>query len=177
MPTEAKVREVEELVGVLNEAKSVILSDFIGLNVEEISDLRAKCRVAGVRYKVIKNTLAKRAIQETGMQDLDEFLAGPNAWATHDTDQVIAAKVLSDFAKENKKLEIRAGYMEGRKISTEEITALAKLPSREVLLAQVASVLASPLSGFAGVCAALLRGVPTVVDAYRKQRADAEGAS
>lgn len=177
MPTEAKVREVEELVGVLKGAQSVILSDFIGLNVAEISDLRTRCRAAGVRYKVVKNTLAKRAIQEAGMQDLEEFLGGPNAWATHDSDQVIVAKVLSEFAKENDKLEIRVGYMEGRKISTEEIQALAKLPSRDVLLGQVVNVMASPLSGFAGVCVAMLRGITIVVDAYRKQRADAEGAS
>jgi large subunit ribosomal protein L10 len=177
MPTEAKVREVEQLVGVLGDAKSVILTDFIGLNVQEVSTLRAKCRAAGVRYKVVKNTLAKRAIQEVGMQDLESFLAGPNAWATHDSDQIVAAKVLSEFAKENDKLEIRAGYMEGRMISSEEINALAKLPSREVLLSQTLAALQSPMAGFAGVCSALLRGVTTVVDAYRKQRQEAEGAS
>lgn len=177
MPTEAKVREVEQLVGVLGDAKSVILTDFIGLNVQEVSELRAKCRAAGVRYKVIKNTLAKRAVGEVGMQDLESLLEGPNAWATHDSDQIVAAKVLSDFAKDNEKLEIRAGFMDGRMISSEEIKALAKLPSREVLLSQTLSALQSPLAGFAGVCSALLRGVTTVVDAYRKQRQEAEGAS
>ena len=177
MSTEAKVREVEELVGVLGDAKSVILTDFAGLNVAEVSELRAKCRAAGVRYKVIKNTLAKRAIDQAGMKELDSFLEGPNAWATHDSDQVVTAKVLSDFAKDNDKLEIRAGYMEGRLVSVEEIKALSKLPSREVLLSQVLGALQSPMAGFAGVCAALLRGVVTVVDGYRKQRSESEGAS
>jgi large subunit ribosomal protein L10 len=177
MATEAKVREVEELVGVLGTAQSVILTDFVGLNVEEVSRLRAKCRTAGVRYKVIKNTLAKRAVEQAGMPELGSFLAGPNGWATHDSDQVATAKVLSDFAKDNEKLQLRAGYMEGRVISIEEIHALAKLPSREVLLSQVLGALQSPLAGFAGVCSALLRGVVTVVDAYRKQRSESEGAS
>jgi len=177
MPTEAKVREVEQLVDVLNGAKSVVLADFIGLNVQEVSALRAKCRAAGVRYKVVKNTLAKRAIKEVGMQDLESFLEGPNAWATHDSDQVIAAKILSDFAKDNEKLEIRAGFMEGRMISSSEVVALSKLPSREVLLSQTLAALQSPLAGFAGVCSALLRGVVTVVDAYRKKRSEVEGAS
>jgi large subunit ribosomal protein L10 len=130
-----------------------------------------------VRYKVIKNTLAKRAVEQAGMPELGSFLAGPNGWATHDSDQVATAKVLSDFAKDNEKLQLRAGYMEGRVISIEEIHALAKLPSREVLLSQVLGALQSPLAGFAGVCSALLRGVVTVVDAYRKQRSESEGAS
>ena len=177
MATEAKVREIEELVEVLGNAQSVVLTDFVGLNVAEVSELRAKCRAEGVRFKVIKNTLAKRAVEQAGVSGLDGFLTGPNAWATHDSDQVATARVLSDFAKENDKLEIRAGYMEGRVISIEEIQALAKLPSREVLLSQVLGALQSPMAGFAGVCAALLRSVPTVVDAYRKQRAESEGAS
>jgi large subunit ribosomal protein L10 len=178
MPTEEKVREVEQLVGVLGDAKSVILTDFIGLNVQEVSDLRAKCRVAGVRYKVVQNTLAKLAIQKIdGMQELESLLQGPNAWATHDSDQIVAAKVLSEFAKDNDKLEIRAGFMDGRMVSTDEIQALAKLPSREVLLSQTLSALQSPMAGFAGVCSALLRGVATVVDAYRQKRQEAEGAS
>jgi len=177
MATEAKEREVEELVGVLGSAQSVILTDFVGLNVAEVSELRAKCRAAGVRYKVIKNTLAKLAVDQAGMKELDSFLQGPNAWATHDSDQVATAKVLSEFAKENDKLEIRAGYMEGHVISIEEINALAKLPSREVLLSQVLGALQSPMAGFAGVCSALLRSVVTVVDAYREQRSESEGAS
>ena len=177
MGTEAKVREVDELAELLGGAKSVILADFTGMNVAEASDLRAKCRVAGVRYKVVKNTLAKLAIERAGMKELDSFLAGPNAWAIHDSDQVATARVLSEFTKTNDKLEIRAGYVDGRVLTVAEVSALAKLPSREVLLSQVLGALQSPLAGFAGVCSALLRGVVNVVDAYRKQRSESEGAS
>jgi len=176
MPTEAKVREVEEFAGLLKNAESVVLSDFTGLDVEAISDLRRKCRAAGIRYRVIKNTLAKRAVENAGMNDLAPLLEGPNAWAVHETDQVVAAKVLHDFAKDNERLQIRAGFMEGRLLSVEELQALAKLPGREALLGQVVGMFAAPMVGFAGVLAALLRGFATVVDAYQKKRTDSEGA-
>lgn len=176
MPTEAKVREVEEFAGVLKNAESVVLTDFTGLDVASISDLRSKCREAGVRYRVIKNTLAKRAVEGAGMTDLAEYLNGPNAWAVHDSDQVVAAKVLSDFAKDNESLKIRAGFMEGRLLSVEELQALAKLPGRETLLGQVVATFAAPMSGFAGALSAMLRSVVTVVDAYQKKRAESEGA-
>jgi len=176
MPTEAKVREVEEFAGLLKSAQSVVLSDFTGLDVAAISDLRRQCREAGIRYRVVKNTLAKRAVEDAGMNELTPLLEGPNAWAVHESDQVVAAKVLHDFAKDNESLKIRAGFMEGRLLSIDELQALAKLPSREVLLAQVVGTLAAPMSGFAGVLTALLRGFATVVDAYQKQRTEGEGA-
>lgn len=176
MPTEAKVREVEEFTGLLKNAQSVVLTDFTGLDVASISDLRNKCREAGVRYRVIKNTLAKRAVEGADMTDLSQYLTGPNAWAVHESDQVVAAKVLSDFAKDNESLKIRAGFMEGRLLSVDELQALAKLPGRETLLGQVVGTFAAPMSGFAGVLSAMLRGFATVVDAYQKKRAESEGA-
>lgn len=176
MPTEAKVREVEEFAGLLKSAQSVVLTDFTGLNVAAISDLRRQCREAGIRYRIIKNTLAKRAVEDAGMSDLAPLLEGPNAWAVHDTDQVVAAKVLSSFAKENEALKIRAGFMEGRLLSIDELQALARLPSREVLLGQVVGTFAAPMSGFVGALSALLRGFATVIDAYQKKRAESDGA-
>jgi large subunit ribosomal protein L10 len=123
-----------------------------------------------VEYRVIKNTLAKRVIADTTMAPLGSHLAGANAWAVHKTDQVAAAKVLSDFAKENDKLKIRAGYVDGRVVTAGEIAALAKLPGREVLLAQVVGAMAAPMSSFAGVMTALLRNFAGAVDAYAKKR-------
>ena len=176
MPTEAKVREVEEFAGVLKDAHGVVLADFTGLSVGAIMALRRKCRDSGVHYKVIKNTLAKRALQGTGMESLGNLLAGPNAWAVHPSDQIAAAKVLSDFAKDHEALKIRGGYMEGRVLSVKEVQALAKLPSREVLLSQVLGGMRSPLVGFAGALGAVLRSFASVVDAYAKKRAGSEGA-
>jgi large subunit ribosomal protein L10 len=176
MPTEAKLREVEGFSGSLNEAQSVVLTDFTGLDVAAISDLRRRCREAGVQYRVVKNTLAKRAVEQAGMQDLVPLLEGPNAWALHQSDQVAAAKVLAEFAKDHAALTIRGGFMEGRLLSVEELEALAKLPSRDTLLAQTLAVFQAPMTGFAGVLTALLRGFATAVDAYSKKRADSEGA-
>src|SRR5258706_7476326 len=99
MPTEAKEREVEEFKQVIQGATSVVLTDFTGLNVAAVSDLRRKCRAAGVEYHVIKNSLAKRAVQLVGLAEIEELLAGPNAWAVHKTDQVAPARVLAELGK------------------------------------------------------------------------------
>ena len=177
MPTEEKVREVQEFAGMLQGAQGVVLADFTGLNVAAVMALRRKCRESGVSYRVVKNTLAKRALQGSGLEGLMPLLDGPNAWAVHRTDEIAAAKVIADFAKDHEALKIRGGYMEGRMLSVPEIQALAKLPGREVLLSQVLTGLQAPMAGFAGVLTAVLRGFATVVDAYGKKRAGSESAS
>lgn len=172
MATEAKVHEVDEFTNVLRDARGVVLTDFTGLDVAAVSDLRRKCRSAGVQYHVVKNTLAKRAVQLVGMQELEQLLEGPNAWAVHKTDQVLPAKVLSEFAKDHSNLKIRGGFVDGRRISLDEVQRLAKLPGREVLLAQALAGMQGPMTGFAGVLASMLRGFATAVDAYAKKRAE-----
>lgn len=172
MPTEAKVREVEEFMSVLSDARAVVLTDFTGLDVAAISALRRKCREAGVQYHVVKNTLARRAVERTGMAVLEPLLEGPNAWAVHRSDQILPAKVLSEFAKDHSNLKIRGGFVDGRLISLAEVQALAKLPGREVLLAQTLAGLQGPMTAFAGVLNSLLRGFATAVDAYAKKRTE-----
>lgn len=172
MATQAKEQMVGELREMVGSASGIVLTDFTGLNVAAVSDLRRRCRAAGVEYRVIKNTLARRVIAETSMAPLGTYLAGANAWAVHKTDQVAAAKVLSDFAKENDKLKIRAGYIDGRVVTDRDIAVLAKLPGREVLLGQVVGAMAAPMSSFAGAMTALLRNFAGVVDAYAKKRAE-----
>lgn len=172
MATEAKVQTVSEFADVVGGASSVVLADFSGLDVAAVSDLRRKCRQAGVEYRVIKNTLAKRVITNTPMEPLGVHLAGPNAWAVHRTDQVVAAKVLADFAKDHDKLKIRAGFVDGRVINTRDVVALAKLPSREVLLAQLVGSFQAPMSQMAGAMSALLTNFAGAVDALAKKRAE-----
>jgi large subunit ribosomal protein L10 len=166
------VHAVDEFSKVLDGASGVVLADFTGLDVAAVSALRRKCRAAGVQYHVVKNTLARRAIATTGLQSLAPLLAGPNAWAVHKTDQVAAAKVVSEFAKDNVNLKIRGGCVDGRQISVSEIAALAKLPGREVLLAQVLAGMQGPMTGFAGVLSSLLRSFAGAVAAYAKKRAE-----
>jgi large subunit ribosomal protein L10 len=172
MATEAKIREVEEFSKVLDGASSVVLADFTGLDVASVSELRRRCRAAGVHYQVIKNTFAKRIVAQHGMESLGALLEGPNAWAVHKSDQVAAAKIVSEFAKDNQKLKIRGGFVDGRLITDKEIQALAKLPGRDVLLSQVLSGMQAPMANFAGVLTSMLRGFATAVDAYAKKRAE-----
>ena len=172
MATEAKAQAVTEFSDVVVGASSIVLADFSGLDVAAVSDLRRKCRQAGVEYRVIKNTLAKRVITNTPMAPLGVHLAGPNAWAVHKTDQVAAAKVLASFAKDHNKLKIRAGYVDGRVITQMDVEALAKLPSREVLLAQLVGGFQAPMTQMAGAMSALLRNFVGAVDALAKKRAE-----
>jgi large subunit ribosomal protein L10 len=176
MATEAKARAVEEFAQVLDGASSVVLTDFTGLDVAAVSELRRRCRAAGVEYHVIKNTLAKRVIASSSLQSLESLLAGPNAWAIHKSDQVAAAKVVSEFAKDHANLKIRGGFVDGRLVSVNQLQVLAKLPGRDVLLAQVLAGMQAPMAGFAGVLTAVLRGFATAVDAYAKKRAESEPA-
>lgn len=131
-------------------AKVVILTDFKGLNVQAVTKLRAELRKEDVTYKVIKNSLIVRAAKDTDAELIQEHCKGPNAVAYSLTDPVAPAKILSKFAEENDKLDIKVGAMAGKVLTKADIKALADLPSREVLLSQV-------LSAMNGVPTALVR--------------------
>ena len=145
---EEKVQAVEEITAKLREAKSLILADYRGLTVKQATELRKLCREAGVDFKVYKNKLAQRATAEVGVTGLDEYLAGPTAFAFA-PDEVTAAKVLADFAKKNDKLEIKAGLVDGQVMTDAQVKDLASLPSREGLLSMLLSVLQAPMRNFA----------------------------
>lgn len=147
--------EKEELVKSIAErlerSKSVVLADYRGLNVAEDTELRTKLREAGVEYAVLKNTMTSRAAAQLNLSGLDEFLSGPTAVAFGYDDAVTAAKVLHDFAKDHKALELKGGVIEGRIVSGTELGDIAKLPSREGLLSMLLSVLQAPMRNFAYV--------------------------
>ena len=165
----AKEKEVAELQELFSSSEAIILTDYRGITVSEDVKLRADMRNAGIDYRVAKNTLLKIACNNFGSNDLDEYFNGPTAIAFAD-DPVAAAKILSEFSKEAKKTEIKAALLTGKFVDAKEVEALAKLPSREVLLTQIVSALAAPLSSFAGVSAGLLRQLVTVVDSVREQK-------
>lgn len=146
---EEKVKVVQEIADKMRESKSTILSDYRGLNVAEVTELRKKCREAGVEFKVYKNTLARRATAEVGLTDLDEYLVGPTAIAFSMTDEISAAQVLSKFSKAHNALEIKGGIVEGSVLNVDQIKAIADLPSREGLLSMLLSVLQAPVRNFA----------------------------
>lgn len=132
---------VSDLSRKFAEKKILILVDYKGLNVPKMTELRAKLREAGVELIVVKNTLLARAAAGTDVELVKDFLAGPNAIAMSYDDPVIAAKVLNEFAKENDKLEIKAGVLSGKVLDFKDVKALSDLPSRDVLLATVLSAM------------------------------------
>jgi len=165
--------EKQAKVGVLkediNNAAAVLLTDYRGITVDEDTKLRAKLRGCGIKYVVAKNTMINRACQELGIEGLEQYLEGPTAIAFAN-DPVILAKTFTAFIKEAKKTQIKAGLLGSQAISATDIEALAKLPPKEVLLAQVLGMLQSPLAGFAGVTSGMLRQLVTVTDQLRQQR-------
>ncbi len=165
---EATVSQVAEK---FNKSQSVVLADYRGLNVLEVTELRKRLREAGVEYKVIKNTLTSRAAKAANIEGLDEYLSGPTALAFGYNDPVTPAKILATFAKDHKKLELKAGVLEGKIISTKAVTALAELPSREALLGQIAGLLQSPMRGLVTVLSGPLRNLAYATEAVRKQKA------
>jgi len=146
----AKEQEVAELKQLFEESESVILTDYRGITVDKDVKLRAKMREAGVEYRVAKNTLIRIAGHQAGLDQLDEYLNGPTA-ISFSKDPVAAAKVLGDFIKDNRVTSFKAGLLNGAFLDAAGVDALAKLPSREILLAQVAGCFAAPMSALARV--------------------------
>ena len=171
MKREEKEQLVAELSDKIRNAKALYYTDFSGLNVKKMTDLRRRFRKAGVEYVVIKNTLALRAVSESGLAG--ERLRGPTGVVIGD-DPVTAAKVLADFARENEQRpDIKGGLLEGKPINTAQVKQLAMLPSREQLLANLGAGLQSPMAAFVGALNGLLYTFVGALEGLRTQR---EGA-
>ena len=146
---ETKQQVVTEIADKLRASKSTIVVDYRGLTVSEATELRKQLREAGVEFKVYKNSLTRRAAESAEMAELNEFLTGQNAIAFSNEDVVAPAKVLNDFAKDHEALEIKAGVIEGKLVTLDEVKAIATLPSREGLLSMLLSVLQAPIRNLA----------------------------
>lgn len=183
MPSQKILEEKKQVVSALAEqmknAVSGVLVDYCGLSVEQDTQLRNKLREAGVEYKVVKNTLTRFAAKEVGFDELDPILNGPTSLAISMTDEVTPAKVLADFAKENEQLEIKAGFLDGKVISLEEVKQLAATPNRDTLLAKLLGSLNAPVSNLARTLQALVdNGVePAEIKVEKAEEAPAEAAA
>lgn len=165
-----KTETVEGLKALLQDARSVILNDFTGLNVAGISELRRHCRKNGITFRVVKNTLARRSFRELGIEGLDELLEGPTAIAVSTADEAAPAQVLRRFAQDYELPRLKGGYVAGRVISAADALRLATLPARDVLAAQVVGTFQAPLRGLVTVLSASLRDFVYVLDAIREKR-------
>ena len=155
MPSAKVLENKKEIVAQLTErlekAQAGVIADFRGLTVAQDTELRTKLREAGVEYTIVKNTLTRFAANAVGLGELDPVLHGPTALATSADDVVAPAKVLVEFAKNNEQLEIKAGFVDGKVLDKDGVNELAKLPSKEVLIAQLLCVLNGNIRGLACV--------------------------
>jgi len=163
MPSEKILMQKQQLVADLSEklktAAAGVFVDYCGLTVEQDTALRNKLREANIEYTVVKNTLTKRAANAAGFAEFDEILNGPTALALSFDDVVAPARVLAEFAKNNDVFEIKAGFMDGKAMSLDEITALSQIPSRDTLYAMLAGGLNATIAGLA-----------RAIDAVREQK-------
>lgn len=164
---------VESLSELLKGSPNVFVTDFTGLNVLRMTELRRRLRSAGVEYVVVKNTLAQRAFAANGVSALDEHLAGPTGLVLAGADALAGAKVLTDFAREFEKPAIKVGLVDGKPVTAEQVKRLASLPSREVLLSQLAGYIQAPMAQFAGAMNGLLYQMVGALEALRSQRSAA----
>lgn len=167
---EQKGQVVQELKEKFSDSSSAILVDYKGLNVQEVTELRNNFREANVHYKVYKNTLTEIAIKEMGLEELVPFLKGPTAIAFGEDDPVAPAKILTDAIKKYKKIEFKAGIVEGKVIDVDGIKELADLPSREELIAKILGSLNAPISNLVGVLGGTTRALVYALSAIKDQK-------
>ena len=165
---ERKTAQVEEITAKLDESDAAVLTEFRGLTVHELADLRGQLRPAGTEYKVFKNTLARLAVESSGRTDLLPMLEGPVAIAFVRGDAVLAAKALKEFGKGNPALVVKGGLLAGQLLSAADFSALADVPPREVVLARLAGGFQAPMVKAAGLFQAFTRnfayGLQALID-------------
>ncbi len=176
MPTEAKRATVAELSEAFSNSRSAVVTDYRGLTVSELGRVRRELREKGISYRVVKNRLAKIAAEEAGRGELSALLTGPSAIALGGTDEAALAKGLLDAVRPFRTVAIRGGLIGTVRIDSDGVTRLASLPGRDVLLAQLAGGIASPLTTMASLLTAPLRNLGYALQQLRDQRESAAGA-
>lgn len=156
-----KQAQVSELASKMKEAKLILLTEYRGINVADVTEMRSKLRKVNAQYSVIKNNITKRALAECKIEGLEEQLVGPVAVVMSNEDYLEPSKIIYEFSKENDFYKIKGGVIDGKVVSAEEIITLAKLPSRQTLIAQLAGALLGNISKLA-----------VVLDQVQKQKAE-----
>ena len=162
-----KAATVADLTARLKATSTAVLADYRGMTVGQMRDLRTKLRGGGIEMVVVKNTLARRAAVAAGYEPLTVELVGPIAMLFAVDDVSAPARILNDYIRANRKMVIKGGLLEGQVIKADAVTELADLPSREVLLSQLAGALQSPLSALAGSLDSILSTFAATLEAYR----------
>lgn len=167
---EQKKQQVAQLAEDFKKANVGVLVNYEGITVEKDTKLRKQLREAGCEYKVVKNTLLGLAFKEAGIEGLEEHLHGATAIAYSENGYVDAPKILSDYAKDNENFTVKAGFIDGDTVDAKSIDELAKLPPKEVLVAQVLGGLNGPIQGFANVLNGTIRGLVIALNAIAEKQ-------
>ncbi|MBN2413045.1 50S ribosomal protein L10 [candidate division KSB1 bacterium] len=170
MPQPAKLKKVEEISQSLSDAKSIFMTDFTGLSVEEITELRRELRKVDVSYIVVKNTLAKLSAQKIGLEKINPYLTGPTGLAIAQDDPIAPVRVIYEFQKKMKKPTIKAAILEGQLLNQEAAEEIRNIPPKEQLLGMVVSGIASPLTGLIGGLQAMLTKLVYTLNAIKENK-------
>lgn len=174
MPSEKVLEQKKAIVSSmtekLKEACAGVVVSYQGINVEDDTKLRKELRDSEIEYLVIKNTLLRRAAENAGMESMSSVLSGSTAIAISKNDYVAASRILCDFAKSHDFFKVKSGFIDGEVIDSNKVSELAKLPSREVLIAQVLGGLNAPISGFATVLNGTLKGLVVALNAIAEKK-------
>jgi large subunit ribosomal protein L10 len=169
MNRDQKATVVEEIAEQIQAAQAVFAVDYRGLSVAQAADLRAKLRDSDTRFRIVKNSLSERAADKAGVESLKSLLVGPTALALVHGDAALAAKALSDTGRALQRLEFKGGLMNGATLSADEVRAIARLPAREILNAQLVGTIAAPISGLVRGLNALIAGLAIQLKAISDQ--------
>ena len=176
MATPEKIEAVAEFKQRVENSQIAIATKYIGINAAQITDLRGRLRNGNVYFKVFKNTLVRRALDEMGLGEAGNAMDGPTAWAFCE-DPVSPAKILKEFGADVPVVVMNGGILDGKVLSKDQLIALADLPSRDVLIARVVGTIAAPLRNLVGVLSAPTRNLVNVLDQIRKQKEEAGAAA
>jgi large subunit ribosomal protein L10 len=177
MPTTAKVQEVEQLVKEFSGAKSVLLADFVGMDVATITELRKRCRAEGVTIRVAKNTLSRRALESLGIHEMSPMLEGPTAIAIAWEDEMAAVRVITAFAKEKEKPRVKGGMVDRKVYTLPEIKTLAGLPGRNELIGQLLMTFESPVTQVVGMLNRMTTDLISILDQLVEKKGGAGAAA
>jgi large subunit ribosomal protein L10 len=174
MNRDQKATAIAEIVTQIDESSAIFAVDYRGISVPEAAELRAKLREADATFKVVKNSLTERAADEAGVETLKGFLSGPTALTFVRGDVAVAAKAIADYARATQLLPFKGGLMDGAEIDPDQIRAISRLPSREVLYGQLVGVVASPVSGLVRTLGALVSGLAVALGQVRDKKESGE---
>jgi large subunit ribosomal protein L10 len=170
MATPEKIKVVEEYTEKFKNAKSVFLADYTGMDVATVTEIRRRCREANVEYRVLKNRLAKRALNAAGVDALDYHLKGVTTFVIGYEDPVTPAKVIKEFNKSKELLKLKVVYFEGRLFDAGQASALANLPTREALMSKVLGLFQAPMTKFAGTLKAPMQNLVGVLNSLKESK-------